>query len=440
MPRLKLTDRFVRTVTPKGGDQRDEYLDSVVPQLMLRVTATGHKSFALLARFPGHRNPTRRLLGAYYDGDPAVLAEADPGILDRAGAALSLAEARDKARHWLGMIARGRDPGAEKRAAADAKKQQEAQQQLQAATTFERVAALWIKRKVAGLKHELEIESSVAREFTARWRGRPLADISREEMRLAVRAIEERGNGWQAYATLGYLRQMLGWASECGEFGEFDSPLRDVKPGSWIDFRKQARDRVLSADELRRVWHAAVAEGYPFGDAVRLLMLTGQRLREIGDLSWDEIDFPTATGGEALITIPKERMKGKAAHEVPLAPQALALLQGLPRFSGKYVFTLKAGIRPVGGFDRPKARLDAASGLTAWRLHDLRRTARSGFSALSGFEDHVREAVLDHRRNGIARTYDLHKYRDEKRALLTAWEQRLLAIVEPAPGKTEAAA
>jgi len=133
-------------------------------------------------------------------------------------------------------------------------------------------------------------------------------------------------------------------------------------------------------------------------------------------------------------------MKGKAAHEVPLAPQALALLCGLPRFSSKYVFSLKGGVRTVGGFDRPKARLDAASGVTEWRLHDLRRTARSGFSALSGFEDHVREAVLDHRRNGIARTYDLHKYRDEKRALLTAWEERLLAIVEPAAGNAEAAA
>jgi hypothetical protein len=43
-----------------------------------------------------------------------------------------------------------------------------------------------------------------------------------------------------------------------------------------------------------------------------------------------------------------------------------------------------------------------------------------------------REAVLDHRRKGIARTYDRHKYYAEKLALLTAWEERLLAIVEDA--------
>jgi len=188
MPRLKLTDRFVRNVPPPS-DGRGEYLDSVVPQLMLRVTPTGHKSFALLARFPGHRNPTRRLLGAYYDGDQVVLDQPDAGILDRDGAALSLAEAREKARIWLGMIARGRDPGAEKRAAQVHAKAKEAEAQLQAATTFERVAALWIKRKAAGLKHELEIESCIEREFTARWKGRPLADISREETFRGTRSI-----------------------------------------------------------------------------------------------------------------------------------------------------------------------------------------------------------------------------------------------------------
>jgi integrase len=432
LPRLKLTDRFVRSASPTGGG-RDEYLDTVVPQLMLRVTPTGHKSFALVARFPGFKNPTRRLLGTYYDGDPRVLEQPDDAIFDRDGVALSLAEARDKARLWLGMITRGRDPGAEKRAAQAQAKAKEVEQQLEADSTFERVAALWIKRKAAGLKHELEIERCIAREFTSKWKGRPIANIKRDEMRATVQAIEERGNGWQAYTALGHLRQLLAWASECGEFGEFTSPLRDVKPGSWIAFRKAPRARVLQPHELRRVWQAAVKEGYPWGDAVRLLKLTGQRLREIADLSWPEIDLD---GG--VITIPAERMKGKAAHEVPLAPQAQALLRQLPRFNGRYVFSLKAGVRPVGGFDRPKLRLDEASGVKEWRLHDLRRTARTHFSALP-FDNRVREAVLDHRPGGIERTYNLHDYYAEKLALLTAWEKRLLAIVEPVSSGARAA-
>ena len=172
----------------------------------------------------------------------------------------------------------------------------------------------------------------------------------------------------------------------------------------------------------------------PWGDCVRLLILTGQRLREIADLSWPEIDLD-----QRLITIPGERMKGKTAHEVPLAPYAFALLESVPRWTGPYVFSLTGGVRPVGGFNRAKLKLDELSGVTGTRLHDLRRSARSGFSALAGFEDHVREAVIDHKPAGIKRVYDLHRYYDEKLDLLTQWEQRLMAIVEPAVDLREAA-
>jgi integrase len=429
--RTKLTDRFIRNLKPTGSN-RDEILDTVVPQLMLRVTSTGHKSFALLARYPGSRNSTRRLLGIFYDGDARVLEKDDPDILDRGGAALSLAEARDKARIWLGMIARGRDPGVEKRASRDSNLRKEAEQRHAAATAFERVAGLWIKRKVAGLKQELEVERIIDREFTSRWKGRPIAEITRDEYREAIRIIAERAP-YHAHNILGHLRRLLDWAAECGEFGAFVSPLKDVKPAAWLDTKKQPRARILTPDELRAVWQAAVDMGYPWGSIVQLLTLTGQRLREIADLSWPEIDLDGR-----IITIPGSRMKGKATHELPLAPRALALLRELPRFSGPFVFSLKAGIRPVGGFIRPKTRLDEASGVSDWRLHDLRRTARSGFSALSGFEDTVREAVLDHRPSGIRRVYDVHKYFDEKLALLTAWEARLMAIVEPAEGKIAA--
>jgi integrase len=434
MPRLKFTDKFIRNVSLPSDGRRDEYTDTLVRQLMLRVSSNGNKSFALLARFPGFPYPTRRLLGAYYDGDPRVLDQADDGLFDRDGAALSLAEVRDKARMWLGLIARGRDPGAERKAAITSTRAKEAATRQAAKSAFDKVAALWIKRKLAGLKHELEVARLVENEFVGRWKGRPLTDITRDDYRQAVREIAERAP-YQAHNSLGHLRRLLDWASECGEFGAFISPLKDVKPSSWIDAKKQPRARILNADELRAVWQAAVQMGYPWGDVIRLLMLTGQRLREIADLSWPEINMR-----ERLITIPAARMKGAAAHEVPLAPYALALLESLPRLTGPYCFSLSDSKRPVSGFDRPKKRLDTLSGVTNYRLHDIRRSARSGFSALAGFEDNVREAVLDHRPSGIQRVYNLHKFTNEARALLTAWEERLLSIVEPDAAKNRSAA
>jgi integrase len=433
MPRLKLTDKFIRNVTCKG-DGRDEYLDSVVSQLMLRVTPAGNKSFSLLTRFPGYEHPTRRLLGPYYDGALSVLDEPDAGILDRDGAALTLAEAREKAMIWLGMIARGRDPGAEKRALKAAELAKAMAEREVAQTAFEKVAALWIKRKCAGLKQELEIYRLVENEFVSRWKGRPIAQISRDEYRLAIREIAERAP-FQGYNSLGHLRRLLDWAEQSGEFSGFVSPLKDIKPAAWIDARKQPRSRILSSDELRAVWRAAVEMGYPWGSIVQLLILSAQRLREISDLSWPEIDMDGK-----VITIPAHRMKGGAPHLVPIAPQARALLESVPRFPGPYVFSLTGGVRSVGGFSRPKRLLDELSGVTGTRLHDLRRTARSGFSALAGFEDHVREAVIDHRRSGIARVYDLHNYFSAKLDLLTQWEQRLLAIVDTPAGDMREAA
>ena len=185
------------------------------------------------------------------------------------------------------------------------------------------------------LLKELEISRIMEREFISRWKGRLIADIGRDEYRLVIREIAERAP-FQAHNTLGHLRRLRDWASECGEFGAFVSPLKDVKPASWIDAKKQPRSRILSADELRSVWRASGQTGYPWGDIIRLLILTGQRLREIADLSWPEIDLENK-----LITIPAHRMKGKAAHEVPLAPQALALLASVPRFTGRYVFNLE---------------------------------------------------------------------------------------------------
>ena len=50
-----------------------------------------------------------------------------------------------------------------------------------------------------------------------------------------------------------------------------------------------ARDRVFSDSELKAVWHSLPDGDYR--DISRLLVLTGQRLREIGELSWSEMDF-----------------------------------------------------------------------------------------------------------------------------------------------------
>jgi integrase len=87
---------------------------------------------------------------------------------------------------------------------------------------------------------------------------------------------------------------------------------------------QKSRDRVLSDEELVRVWHRAEELGWPYGTIVQLLILTGQRLGEISSLRWEWI-------GEDTVTFPASITKNARASTIPLGSMALAIINGVPR-------------------------------------------------------------------------------------------------------------
>jgi integrase len=378
-----------------------DYPDALVPGLALRVTDAGHKSFVLIARYPlNPKNPTRRALGEY--------------------GAITLDQARDKARGWLGLIKKGVDPKVQEA-------RERAAERRQSANTFATVAAEFLDRHASGLAKAAEARRIIQGEFVKRWGPRPVVDIMPEEAAAAIRAIVKRGAPYQAHNALGYLRRLFNWAIGTHEFGITASPVERLSPKDLIG-KREARERTLTDAELRAVWEAADGMGFPYGPLIRLLILTGQREREVADLSWPEIDFD-----QKLWTVPAIRMKGDRAHQVPLSTDALALLRSLPRFAaGDFVFTTTDGAKAVNGFSKAKARIDKLSGVAGWKFHDLRRTMRTHLSALP-VQDMVRELVIAHARPGLHKVYDQHSYLDEKRQCLDLWGARLRSITEPAP-------
>ena len=208
-----------------------------------------------------------------------------------------------------------------------------------------------------------------------------------------------------------------------------------MKPKDLIGSKK-VRQRVLADDEMRLFWRATEDLSDPFNRLARFLFLTGQRERECSDMSWSEVDL-----GKALWVIPPARMKADASHIVPLSAEASAILEGLLRGKeGDFVFTTTEGRRPFSGFSKAKARLDAtmrrlaAGDLADWQLHDLRRSARTHFSAIPS-QDIVRELAIAHTQKGLHKVYDQFAYLNEKRALFKAWGKRLMGIVEPPDSK-----
>lgn len=401
MPRVTLTDRFIasKKLVPQSG--RADYPDTEVRGLALRVTSAGHKSFVLIARYPlNPKNPTRRALGDYPE--------------------ITLEKAREKARDWRAQIRRGVDPQVE---AARLK----AVEQRRQTNTFAAVATQFLERHASGLRKQEEAKRIVEGEFVKRWGARPITDILPEEASTAIRAIVKRGAPYQAHNAFGYLRRLFNWAIGTHEFGITTSPVEQLKPADLIG-KREARERVLLDAELRAVWGAADGMGYPYGPLFQMLILTGQREREVADMSWSEVDL-----GKRLWTIPASRMKGGRAHEVPLCREAIALLESLPRLGGGgFVFTTMAGAKPVNGFSKAKVRIDKVSDVADWKIHDLRRTMRTHLSALP-VQDMVRELVIAHARPGLHKVYDKHSYVDEKRDCLELWEQRLRGILAPEP-------
>jgi integrase len=187
--------------------------------------------------------------------------------------------------------------------------------------------------------------------------------------------------------------------------------------------REEKRERVLRDAEIAAVWQACDRLGFPFGPMVRVLLLTGQRLGEVAEMHPDELDMESDNW-----LIPAARSKSAREHIVPLADLTRGILAGLPRFAGPFVFSTTDGVRPVSGFSKAKARLDALSGVTGWRFHDLRRTCRTRLAAL-GTSEIVAERILNHQPKGLIAVYNKHEYLDEKRAALAKWAETVAAIV-----------
>jgi integrase len=406
MAKRTLTDRGIKALKPAKPGKPYDAMDAVVPGLGVRVSETGRRTFILVARFPGSKNPTRRALGEY--------------------GALTLEHARSKARNWIELIRRGIDPKVqeERTRREELRKQQ---------TTFEAVAEDFIERHIKGQRRATDTQREIRKELISRWRTRPISEIARDDVVRLIEEISDRPAPYLAHIVLGHIRSLFNWAINRGTYGLENSPCDRVKPAALIG-PKVPRQRVLQDPELGSLWRASETLGYPFGPLYRLLLLTGARTGEIAGARWREFDL-----GKKVWTVPPERFKSNATHLVPLSAPAIAIIEALPRFGkGDHLFSTTFGEKPVSGFSKSKDRLDAlmAEGLGSspdpWVIHDIRRTVRTRLASLR-VSDMVAEMVIGHGRKGLQRVYDQHGYEAEMREALEQWAGRLRDIVSPAP-------
>jgi integrase len=421
-----LTDAAVRKYAPTGAKRAIR--DGGARSLYLIVATSGAKSWQMRFRRPGGKIGkliigSVDLSGKEIEGEPTV------------GMPLSLSAARQLA----AMIHRDRAHGRD--VIADHKRRR-----VGSVGNFQSAVRQYVEdyarpkvREWRELARMLGLDPDSLEPFAGglaeRWADKEVSKIDGHDVhsvvdearRVAVPGIAARRDGAsdsrarKLFTTLsGFfgwaLRQRLVTANVCTTVHKPSAP--------------KARDRFLSDSEIVKFWPATESVSAPFRSALRILLLTGQRLNEIAALRWDEV----ADDG-ASINLPGSRTKNHRAHTIPLSAAARKIIMGVDRIENcPYVFSAN-GRNPVSAWSKAKAALDREMKIPPWRLHDLRRTAVTGMAEL-GIAVDVVELVVNHisgTRGGVAGTYNRSEKMTDRRAALERWAGHLAGLIEGKP-------
>ena len=170
---------------------------------------------------------------------------------------------------------------------------------------------------------------------------------------------------------------------------------------------------------MKDFWAACDQMGYPWGPLFQLLLLTGARLREVSQASWNEISIKDGT-----LNLPSSRTKNARPHQIQLSDQALNIIQDLPKIDGQNLLFTTNGTTPVSGFSKVKKRLDILSGVINWRFHDLRRSFATHSTEKLSISPVIADKILNHvtgQVRGVAAIYQHGEYLKERRDALQQW-------------------
>ena len=446
----------------KPGAARRIIRDGGAQSLYLVIQPSGHKSWLMRFRGPGGK-PGKLVLGPVDisghegEGDPVV------------GAPLTLSGARRLATQVLQERARGRDPVADHKAAKQRKRtevetaeagtyaalvrryaEEHGQQKLRKwRYTVKQLGLHYPKSEKVGRPAFSGANQKVSRltfsgeptkgGLVQRWADRQVKDIDGHDIYAAVDEARRIGcpgiparvnkpSEARARDLHTALSSFFGWLHR--------NRLVSINPASGV-LRPQnanARDRVLTHDEIASFWRACDEISIPFGAVFKLLLLTGCRLNEIGGCRREELKG--AAGAFQQLELPGTRTKNKKPHIVPLTPLALQIIEATPRIENCPFIFSTTGRTPVSGWNKMKRQLEAAMGNPPpWVLHDLRRTAVTGMVEL-GIRPDVVELCVNHisgHRGGVAGIYNRADMLPERRAAMLRWSQHVHGLVGGKP-------
>jgi integrase len=390
MPRIKLTKSAIDALPIPESDM--VFWDAGCPGFGVKVTPKSRKVFLVLYRTGGAGSKLRKYtIGPY--------------------GRVTLHQARVAAQKVFAAKLEGRDPATEKR---------EAKRRV-VADGVEELLEAFITQHVSQNRSGGETSRLLRREVGKTWAGRSIHEITKRDVVEVISAIEQRGAPSAANKALKAVKTFLRW---CVGRAVLD---RSPAEGVPLPAKEVARDRILNDQELAQVIIAARKMDGPYGGIVELLALTGQRREEVAGMKWCELNL-----AQRVWTLPKSRTKNAKEHVVHLSVQSMAALKRAA-VRGPFVFSI-LGTKPFQEFSQAKREIDELSGVTGWRLHDLRRTCVSGMARL-GVAPHVADKILNHQSgtiSGVAAVYQRHDFLAERNDALEQWAAHVVRLIAAA--------
>jgi integrase len=394
--KCELTSRLISTLELPSGKRDEIFWDSKQAGLGLRVRLSPNGSVARtwVARRKRHGKAIKVRLGSASE--------------------IGVDMARKAARKILAEIDLGRDPAAERRAAAA----------KDLGTMSVRVAE-YLKDKAREVRPRSLVEAT--RYLQGRYfkdlHNVPVHEIDRGRVSSCVKAIAREGHGATASEARVALSTFFSWAMRSGYCDQ--NPVVNAAKAP----ERKPRDRVLSDRELVAVWNACGDDDH--GKITKLLILLGARRQEVGGMAWSEFDDPDHP---TLWTLPSARAKNGIEHKLPLPEAAVEIIRSVPKIIGRDQLF---GVRLVSGFcawNKGKKQLDKRLGdsVRPWVLHDLRRSFATKMCEDCKVLPHVVEVILNHQsghKAGVAGAYNRALYANQVREALLLWEAHIAALI-----------
>jgi integrase len=270
--------------------------------------------------------------------------------------------------------------------------------------TFGDLFAQWLERHAKVRKKSWKYDEDLyERHVKSRLGNKVIADLKRRDIIDALDDITDSVTPIQANRSQSLISAVLGWSLAEDKIEE--NPAHGIRKRA----PEVARERVLDAGELKAFWTSLTES--PQDNAIRLLVLLGQRRSELAYASMTELAADSWN-------IPSARTKNSLPHIVPLTPYSRSLFGEGFDF---YPTTLSHRVRDVVR----ELKIDD------FRLHDLRHQVATGMASL-GIRQDIRDRVLNQitgRKQTVGSRYDQYEYLVEKRDALERWQNELLRIV-----------